>query len=26
MKTIVLKNGYFGKKPSIKLELPFDFD
>lgn len=25
MKTIVLKNGYFGKKPSIELEFPFDF-
>lgn len=25
MKTIVLKNGYFGKKPTIRLEFPFDF-
>lgn len=25
MKTIVLKNGYFGKKPVIRLEFPFDF-
>src|SRR5690606_24688868 len=26
MKTIVLKNGYFGKKPAIRLEFPFDFE
>ncbi|MEX2591800.1 MAG: phage integrase N-terminal SAM-like domain-containing protein [Anditalea sp.] len=26
MKTIVLKNGYFGKKPSIEFEFPFDFE
>ena len=26
MKTIVLKNGYFGKKPAIRLEFPFDLE
>lgn len=26
MKTIVLKNGYVGKKPAIRLEFPFDFE
>ena len=26
MKTIVLKNGYLGKNPTIRLEFPFDFE
>ncbi|WP_228527511.1 hypothetical protein [Pararhodonellum marinum] len=26
MKTIVVKNGYRGKKPVIRLEFPYDFE